>query len=298
MRSVSTAEFEAERPRLRAIAYSILGSLADAEDAVQEAWLRWERQPAGSVRSPRDWLATVVTRISLDEWGSARRRREAYVGEWLPEPDVGPLDASADAAATADEVELALLVVLERLSPAERAAFVLCDVFGYAAPEAAAALDRTPAAVRQLASRARRHVREARPERPVDRVRHRRTVDAFAAACEGRDIDRLMTLLDEDVTFVSDGGGRVKAAGRPLLGRERVAGALAAFAGTLDRRGEAVDIATVTVNGEAGMLVRSDGLLTVFALESRGGRITALRAIRNPDKLAGVYRSERELLPG
>jgi len=299
------AAFEAQRPYLRRIAYGTLGSLAEADDVVQEAWLRLQRADATQILDLRAWLTTVVGRLALDALGAARRRREAYVGPWLPEPLVEELGATAPArvaggvadaelgadpaerAATAERVTMALLVVLERLSPAERSAFVLHDVFGLPFAEVAEVVGRSPAAVRQLAARARRHVAAGTPRFPATPDEHARIVAAFAAAWQAGEVERLLELLDPDIVFTADGGGRVAALPRPLEGAEAVVRTLLGFRRADRRRPRRARHAICAVNGLPGLVIDADAL-TVFSCTVDGGRIVALHAIRNPDKLRHV----------
>lgn len=276
--------FERERPRLTRVAYGMLGSHAEAEDVVQEAWLRWERT-GEEVRDPAAWLTTVVGRLALDALGSARARRETYVGPWLPEPIVTVPGADPADRVTLDEtVSLALFTVLERLSPAERTAFVLHDVFGLSFAEVGEAVGRTPEASRQLASRARRAVESARPRATPAREEQERVVAAFAAACAGGDLQELVVLLDPDVVWRSDGGGRVTASRRPLHGSAQVAKAILGFARRPPLGGYAAD-----VNGEPGLVFRdADGVMTVMAFTIDAGRIAEIHVVRNPEKVAHV----------
>lgn len=277
--------FERERPRLLGVAYGMLGSYAEAEDVVQEAWLRWERVGPATVRDPAAWLTTVVARLALDALGSARARREAYVGPWLPEPlVVAPGADPADRVTLDETVSLALMAVLERLSPAQRTAFVLHDVFGLSFDEVGEVVGRSPEAVRKLASRARRDVQAAGPSPAPARKDQERVVAAFAAAAGAGDLEGLVAVLDPDVVWRSDGGGRVTALRRPLHGASRVARALLGFARRPARGGYVAD-----VNGEPGLVFRdADGVLTVLAFTVRDGRITQIHAIRNPEKVRHV----------
>lgn len=287
MTGTDTAELaEHERRHLFGVAYRLLGTVADAEDAVQETFLRWEQADRDAIQNPRGWLTTVLTRYCLDQLRSARARRETYVGTWLPEPLVED-DAVTDPAervALDESVSLAMLVVLETLSPAERAVFVLHDVFGMGFDELAAVVGRTPAACRQLASRARRHVEERRPRFDPDASEQRRVVAAFLEASARGDLEALLPLLDPSVVLRADGGGKVRAAGRPVHGAERVAGVLLAgrrwfpeLAGRM-----------VAVNGGTGALMTSrDEVLAVVGVTVAGGRITEIDLVANPDKLGG-----------
>jgi RNA polymerase sigma-70 factor (ECF subfamily) len=282
-----TEAFETERPRLLRVAYAMLGSLAEAEDCVQEAWLRLQRvEDPDTIRDLRAWLTTSVSRLALDALGSARARRERYVGQWLPEPLVHDLGAEdpADRVTLDESVSMALLVILERLSAAERTAFLLHDVFGLSFEDVAEVVGRSPAAVRQLASRARRHVEDGRPRFPPTRAEQRDLVAAFAAAAYEGDIERLVSILDPDVVWRADGGGKVPTIRRVERGAERVAQGLSAFSRYPPRQWTIAD-----VNGAPGMvLVDATGVLTVISFTVDAGRIVAIDAVRNPDKLTGV----------
>lgn len=278
--------FEEHRARLWAVAYRLTGSAADAEDAVQETWVRWQTLPVRSepVRDPRAFLTTVVSRICYDQLGSARSRRETYPGPWLPEPVVtegGP----EDRVALDESVGFAVLKVLEQLSPAERTAFVLHDVFAVPFNEIAEVVDRTPDAVRQHASRARKRVREEAPRRPVDQAEHRQAVEAFLAAAVAGDFDALLNVLDPDVEWRSDGGGKVVAARVPVLGREKVAAMIV----RLVRNGtfENARFGLREINGAPGLLFYAPerDYPGVAAFEVREGRISCLNIVANPDKL-------------
>jgi len=283
------AEFEALRPRLLRVAYATLGSRAEAEDVVQEAWLRLARADAGGIRDLGAWLTTVVGRLALDALGTARARRERYYGEWLPEPVVDETADPADRVTLDEQVSLAMLRVLESLSPGERTAFVLHDVFGHSFDEVAEAVGRTPQAARQLASRARRHVEAGRPRFPATRDEQREVVSAFMAAALEGDVDGLLAVLDPEVTLRADGGGRVPTVRQPLHGAARVAQTLAGFARMQTGHGRVVD-----VNGAPGLLVETTGgERSVFAFTVDGGRITAIDIVRNPDKLERVPGSGR-----
>ena len=283
------AEFEALRPRLLRVAYATLGSRAEAEDVVQEAWLRLARADAGRIRDLGAWLTTVVGRLALDALGSARAPRERYYGEWLPEPVVDETADPADRVTLDEQVSLAMLRVLESLSPGERTAFVLHDVFGHSFDEVAEAVGRTPQAARQLASRARRHVEAGRPRFPATRDEQREVVSAFMAAALEGDVDGLLAVLDPEVTLRADGGGRVPTVRQPLHGAARVAQTLAGFARMQTGHGRVVD-----VNGAPGLLVETTGgERSVFAFTVDGGRITAIDIVRNPDKLERVPGSGR-----
>jgi RNA polymerase sigma-70 factor (ECF subfamily) len=277
---MSAAErFVEARPRLLRLAYSELGDLGEAEDVVQEAWLRLGRADAEAIENLDGWLTTVVARLALDRLRSARARREAYVGPWLPEPV-----ASGDPAdrVTLDEsVSYALLAVLEQLSPAERTAFVLHDVFDMPFGEVAEVVGRTPEAARQLASRARRHVTRERPRVAASREEHDRAVRAFARAVDEGDLEGLVAVLDPDVVWTSDGGGRAVAARAPLRGGGRVARVWAA----LGRRA-AREPVEIELNGRLGLVVPSgDGHRAALSFVVSDGRIARIDAVRNPEKL-------------
>ena len=278
-------EFERVRPRLRAVAYRMLGSLTEADDAVQEAWLRLDRSDA-AIDDLRAWLVTVVGRICLDTLRARKARREDYAGTWLPEPVVKTDDAADPErdAVLADSVGLALLVVLERLAPAERLAFVLHDVFAVPFEEIATIVDRTPEAARQLASRARRRIGSTPRQPDADLAVQRGVVDAFLAAARAGDFEGLLAILDPDVALRFDGGGSGPLARPAITGARAVAGELAVrgriFAG-LAR--------PVTVNGAAGAIVRlTDGLVVVAAMTVIGGRIAEIDLIGDPGKLRGI----------
>lgn len=276
--------FLAARPRLRALAYRFLGSMADAEDVVQAAWLRWAAADQAGVADPGAFLRRIVARLCLDELKAARRRRETYVGPWLPEPVVETDPLAGQAAA--EEVSVALMLALERLSPLERAAFLLHDVFGSGFEEVAATLGRTPAAVRQLAARARAHVRDARPRFPVTPEEGRRIAGAFRAAVESGDAAALARLLTEDSVLRTDGGGVVSAALNPVFGADRIARFFAGLARKA-RLGGAHEPAWI--NGLPGYVTRfEDGSVQTTALEIEAGLIRAIYVVRNPEKLRGV----------
>ncbi len=273
--------FEAQRPRLLRLAYRMLGSLAEAEDVVQDAWLRWSRVEE-SVDQPAAYLTRIVTRLCLDQMRSARARRETYVGAWLPDPLVG---ATGDED-QADDITLTLMLALERLSPLERAAFLLHDVFGVALNDVAGTLDRDAAAVRQLASRARKHVQDAKPRYTVAQAEAERITRAFFAASRDGDVAGLRAMLAEDVVLTSDGGGKVLAFHNPIHGIARM---LRLFAG-LARKHQAPELLRIAaIDGLPGYVSIDRGrLLQTTALEIRDGRIAAIYITRNPDKLRHV----------
>jgi RNA polymerase sigma-70 factor (ECF subfamily) len=279
------AEFNRLRPYLLRVAYSHLGSLSEAEDLLQEAWLRLTRADRSEIRDLRAWLTTVISRLALDALTSARARRERYVGPWLPEPLVQQADDGADPALRGDldeEVSMAMLIVLESLSPAERSAFLLHDVFGYSFDEVARIVDRTPAATRKLAARARAAVEARRPRYPAPAAEQREIVAAFMDAAHNGDIAALLELLDPSVTFRSDGGGLVPAARRAFTGAERVARIFTAMSG---HYGEQFAGSPITVNGAPGLLLNVGGSHSVVAVTIDAGRIASLDVMRNPNKL-------------
>ena len=281
------AEFEALRPQLTRVAYGMLGSLAEAEDVVQEAWLRLGRADRGEIEDLRAWLTTVVGRLALDALGSARARRESYVGEWLPEPVVEEFES--DDSPTLDEsVSTALLVVLERLSPAERTAFLLHDVFDLPFEKVAAVVGRSPAAVRQLAARASAHVEAGQPRFPAGAEEEAQIVAAFAVAWQEGDHEALLGLLDPDAVMRSDGGGKVNAAGKALVGADRIVRALMGFARAAARHGIEPEARFARVNGSTGLVIHERSATNVYSLTIDAGRITAIDVVRNPDKLRGL----------
>jgi RNA polymerase sigma-70 factor (ECF subfamily) len=287
-----TEVFEANRELLFAVAYRMLGTVADAEDAVQDAWLRWSAAPRADVAQPRAYLARVVAHTALNRLRSARARREAYIGPWLPEPlltEPGP--DGADRAELAESVSLAMLVVLESLTPEERAVFVLHEVFGFPHAEIATALGRSDAAVRQLMHRAREHVQARRPRFEVDRDQQREVTQRFLDAAAGGDIDQLMTVLAPDVTLVTDGGGKAKAALRPITGAGKVARFLAAI-GNRPYRGidpSQMTIEPAEINGGPGTLITAGGIpIAAVTTVIDGGRVTAIHLVANPDKLRAI----------
>ncbi|MEW2292440.1 RNA polymerase sigma-70 factor [Streptomyces sp. NPDC006743] len=282
--------FEEHRPVLMGVAYRMLGRVADAEDVVQETWLRWSRADRDTVREPRAYLVRVTTRLALDRLRQIKARGESYVGPWLPEPlptDLaGTVADGAERAVLADSVSLAVLVVLESLSPLERAVFVLREAFGHPYAEIAALLDRSEAAVRQLAGRARRHVEERRPRYEADPVQRRELTEKFLAAAAGGDLAALLSLLAPDVRLVGDSGGKSKAPLRVLESADHVARFLvgAARKGVLDPA-----VRLLELNGGPAALVLSGGEPdSVFQLDVADGRIQTVYIIRNPDKLASL----------
>jgi RNA polymerase sigma-70 factor, ECF subfamily len=282
-----TDEFEQLRPLLFSIAYRLLGSVSEAEDAVQEAWLRYEASPT-EPRSAKAFLSAVVTRISIDVLRSARVRREEYVGEWFPEPLLAdPYDDPARSAELADSLSMAALLLLERLSPLERAVFVLREVFGFGFPEVASAVGRSEAACRQLAVRARRHMDDGRPRFEADRRARERLAAQFFDALRAGDIDGLRELLAADVQMVGDAGGKAPQWGKgTFVGADNVIRVLLATFPWMLR----IDITMEPheLNGQPGAIFRDrdDKVLNTWTLDVLDGQIQAIRTVINPDKLA------------
>jgi RNA polymerase sigma factor (sigma-70 family) len=277
------ADFEAQRPRLLRLGYRMLGSFSEAEDVVQEAWLRWARV-AESVDTPAAYLTRIVTRLCLDQMKSARARRETYVGAWLPEPLMGIVDPRDEP--VADDLTLTLMLALERLSPLERAAFLLHDVFGVALADVAITLDRDAGAVRQLASRARKHVQAERPRFDVEQADADRIAHAFFAASRDGDVAALSSMLADNVSVHSDGGGKVLAFLNVIDGIAKV---LRLFAGLARKRGyKPVLLRMATIDGLPGYVSMDRGVLQTTALEIREGRVAAVYMTRNPEKLVHV----------
>ncbi|MCT4353648.1 RNA polymerase sigma-70 factor [Streptomyces sp. Je 1-79] len=285
-----TDVFQEHRPMLTGVAYRMLGRVADAEDVVQEAWLRWSSADRGDVREPRAYLVRITTRLALDRLRQVQSRRESYVGPWLPEPvvtDFGPsVPDTAERAMLADSVSLAVLVVLESLSPLERAVFVLREAFGFPYAEIATALDRSEAAVRQLAGRARRHVDEGRPRYDVDPAERRDLTERFLAAAAGGDLEQLLALLAPDARLVGDSGGKAKAPLRVIDSADKVGRFLLAVARGAE---SAFEFRFVEVNGAPALLALAGGRPdSVFQIEVRDGRIQCVYIVRNPEKLHAV----------
>lgn len=283
----SLAVFTAHRPRLFGIAYRMLGSRLDAEDVLQDAYLRWHQSPQSEVVSPQAWLVTTVTRLCIDRLRSARAERERYPGPWLPEPLVA--DEGADPAAAVEfaaDLSLAFLTVLERLAPEERAAFLLREVFDTDYADIARMLAKNEPACRQLVSRARQRVRLEQPRFRVDEQTHRQLLDRFIEAARAGDHFQLQTLFAADAVAISDGGGKVVAAQRPLRGADRLA---TLYCAIFRNYGDHVSFEPVLVNGEPGVLICNGGRIqTVVTIATDGRRIHAVYAVRNPDKLRGI----------
>ncbi len=282
-----TDVFETHRPRLTAIAYRMLGTRADAEDVVQDAWLRWHRTEREQVDTPEAWLVTTVTRLAIDRLRSAKVEREAYTGWWLPEPLVAVDDDTPQSLAEmAQELSLALLWVLERLAPEERAAFLLRQAFDHDYAQIAAMLGKTEAACRQLVHRAAQRVQQESPRFRVSRDAHRQVLQRFVAAARSADRAALQALLADDAELVSDGGGKVPSFGKILRGALRIANL---YWVTHRRADIEVSYRAVAINGEPGLLRYVDGVLeSAQAFVTDGQRIVAIYAVRNPDKLAGI----------
>ena len=283
--------FNQHRNLLFSVAYRILGTAADAEDAVQDAWIRWSASDRAQVADPKAYLARIVSNLALERLRSTRHKRETYVGPWLPEPIRTSGDA-AEAVMDAESVSMAMLMVLETLSPLERAVFVLKEVFGFSHAEIAEAVERSEAAVRQAAHRAREHVQARRPRFTADRSRHREVTERFFAAATGGDINALMELLSPDVTLWTDGGGKVRQAIRPVVGASTVAAWFAAI-GTVTYQGvEPADMNAelVEINGGLGMVFSTVGrvIATVTFDFDTDGRIIAIHNVANPEKLRAI----------
>jgi RNA polymerase sigma-70 factor, ECF subfamily len=280
--------FESHRSALTGLAYRMLGSRAEAEDVVQDAYLRWHEADHAAIEEPRRYLGTVVTRLCLDRMKSARARREVYVGQWLPEPVVDEALDTESAGDLAHDLSMALMLVLERLSPLERASFLLHDVFGLDFAEVGRALDRGEAACRQLAARARAHIEDGRPRFPASPEEGRRLAAAFAVAVQSGDAAGLMKLLAEDAVLYTDGGGKRVAALNPIYGAEKILRFIAGIA----RKNPALPethLRAALVNGLPGFVLReADGSIATVAFDHRDGRIAAIYVVRNPDKLRHV----------
>ncbi|MFI6479199.1 RNA polymerase sigma factor SigJ [Nonomuraea sp. NPDC050663] len=294
----------AERRQLTNLAYRLLGSLADAEDVVQETYIRWYALPEDkreAIGTPGAWLMKVAGRICLDMLGSARARRERYVGEWIPEPVPAPAEWTgapsgetvadpADRITLDESINMALLVVLDSMTPAERVAFILHDVFRYSFAEVADIVGRSDAACRQLATSARRRLRDAQVASSAPTARRAAVVRDFKQAWEAKNIEALVGLLDPDATVVADGGGLVSAALHPIEGREQVV----RFALGLAGRAPGLTLVESTVNGQPGLVAQNDGVtVAVIAFEITDDQVTRMWAVRNPDKLRAWTRGAR-----
>jgi RNA polymerase sigma-70 factor (ECF subfamily) len=290
-------EFLIARPKLFSVAYRMLGSASEAEDVLQEAYLRWCATPRRDVESPQAFLTSIVVRLSIDVLRSARVRREAYVGPWLPEPlVVDDSPGPAESAELADSVSLAFLVLLEELTPVERAAFLLHDVFGYGYRDVAGIVGKSEANCRQLVARGRRHVAERRTRFEADSRHGRELTARFLGACMSGDLDDLLELLTEDVMVWTDGGGKAQAALRPIAGRDKAARFLV---GITRKGGSAYEGRLVAVNGQPGAVFSADGLVQyALALDILDGQIVGVRLFANPDKLRHLQPANAGPVPG
>jgi RNA polymerase sigma-70 factor (TIGR02957 family) len=290
--------FADHRTLLFSIAYRLLGSAADAEDVVQDAWFKWSADDRSRVADPKAYLARIVSNLSMERLRSTRRQRETYVGPWLPEPILTDVDA-ADTVAADESVSMAMLVVLETLSPLERAVFVLKDVFDFSHAEIAGFVERSESSVRQTAHRARKHVQARRPRFQADRVAKREATERFFAATVGGDINSLMELLAPDVTLWTDGGGKVRQAMRPIIGAQNV---YRWISGNIARPYEGVEIADMTaelveINGGPGIVLSGAGraIATISVELDADGRIVTVHNVANPDKLGAMADGVRSL---
>ncbi|MBE1502460.1 RNA polymerase sigma-70 factor (ECF subfamily) [Amycolatopsis lexingtonensis] len=281
----ATDTFVAHRNLLFTVAYEMLGSAADAEDVLQETWLRWADVDPAEVRDERAYLVRITTRLALNRLRTMKRRKEAYVGPWLPEPLLTTPDV-AENVELAESVSMALMLVLETLAPTERAVFVLREVFEFGYDEIAAAVGKTPAAVRQIAHRARRHVDARRPRETVSARETRAVLESFQRALESRDLQGLLDVLAPDVVLMSDGGGVKQAVPRPVTGADRLARLVL---GGIAKNDAALTTEASVVNGNPALTLRLDGELDgVMAVRVEDGRITGLYYVRNPEKLTRV----------
>ncbi|MFK4228029.1 RNA polymerase sigma-70 factor [Streptomyces sp. NPDC019890] len=281
----ATETFVAHRNLLFTVAYEMLGSAADAEDVLQETWLRWVKVDMGQVSDQRAYLVRITTRQSLNRLRTMKRRREAYVGQWLPEPLLTAPDVAEDVE-LAESVSMAMMLVLETLSPTERAVFVLREAFDVGYDEIAAAVGKSPAAVRQIAHRARRHVDARRPRAVVSPSETRAALESFQRVLETGDLQGLLDVLAPEVVLVSDGGGVKQAALRPISGADKVARFMI---GGLGKNNRPITVAPTVVNGSPALLVHLDGEIDgIMAIRVEDARITGLYYVRNPEKLNRV----------
>jgi RNA polymerase sigma-70 factor (TIGR02957 family) len=294
--AASVEAFEAHRPLLVSVAYRMLGSLAEAEDVVQEAWLRWNRTVQDDIEDARAFLVRVTTRLAIDRLRSLKARRESYLGPWLPEPILTEGDVG-EATELAESVSLALLVVLETLSPLERAVFVLREAFGYSHAEIGEIIGRQESTVRQLARRAREHVQQRQPRFDADQATRRRVTEQFLAACNNGNVAALMSILAPGVTLYADSGGRVRAPRRPIVGADKVARFFLSiwkmpyreWAGVTE--GPDLELQVVQVNdGPAIVGTAGEQPIGVLTLDVADGVVQAIRFVANPDKLSGLSR--------
>jgi RNA polymerase sigma-70 factor (ECF subfamily) len=290
---LESGEFERHRPRLFGIAYRMLGSRADAEDVLQDAYLRWHRGAPGELQSPEAWLVTTVTRLCIDRLRAARTEREHYVGPWLPEPLIGDAAAPADARAElSSSLSIAFLVVLEQLEPDERAAFLLHEVFETDYAEIAEILGKSEAACRQIVSRARKRVRGQRPRAQVTDAARRSILERFAHAIQMQDKTALLQLVAEKASWTSDGGGRARAALKVIRGRDHLVRFVLAVLG---RHADQFAFEMTAVNGEPALAVRTGGrLFSVITVRTDGVRILDVYTVLNPEKLAAPVASARD----
>ncbi|HEY1632343.1 MAG TPA: RNA polymerase sigma factor SigJ [Rhizomicrobium sp.] len=298
--------FLAQRPHLLNIAYRMLGEMAASEDVVQEAWLRWRRVEASEVRDPRAWLSAATVRLALDALRKLKSRRETYVGPWLPEP-ILPDDArafAADAPAAraelASDLSLALLHMLERLSPEERAALILHDAFDCDYAEIAAILEKSEDACRKMVARARERVRSGRPKQRATPEQHRDLLTRFAMAAATTDAKQLEALFAPDVVAYTDGGGRVAAALNPIHGADKIIRFFVSLAGKYASQGGVPGVSALDINGEPGLLLTLDGaIFAAIAIECDSDRIAAIYAVRNPEKLGRLsLNTNKIVIPG
>jgi RNA polymerase sigma-70 factor (ECF subfamily) len=290
--------FERNRRRLYGIAYRMLGTRADAQDMLQEAYLRWHAADIAEVRTPQAWLTSTVTRLAIDRLRAARTEREAYHGPWLPEPLVGnEYRTPEQAAELASDLSMAFLLVLERLAPEERAAFLLHDVFDCEYREVAAALGKSEAGCRQIVHRARERVRRDRPRFQVSEAARQRLLERFQAALTTADREQLFALFAPDATWTADGGGKTTAVSKVVTGAGRIAKLLSGYARLLERKYPArVAVHPITINGEAGLVLALDGVpFWALAVETDGLRILAGYVVLNPEKLAGINLSKGDI---
>lgn len=279
------ASFEQERTRLTRLAYRMLGERGAAEDVVQETWLRWAKTDTTTINNPAAWLTRAASRLAIDALRKAKARREDYIGPWLPEPEVTPFDAEDSENDRAERVSLGFLHVLERLTPDERAAFILHDAFDCGYDEIAVALNKTEIACRKLVSRARERVRSGRPRFETDSAQQQRVLLTFLSAAETGDTSAMKALLTKDAIVYSDGGGKVRAALRPLVGPDDAVHVLSSVARKY--AGVTAQVRPISVNGQYGLAVDLDGALnTIYTADIEDGRIARLFILRNPDKLA------------
>ncbi len=285
--SATGALFDQHRPLLFGIAYRMLGSVMDAEDAVQETWLRWQRAAPPEVSAPKTYLATIITRLCLDQLRAAHTRREQYIGPWLPEPLIGdPVPAAEAATLAVESLSLAFLVLLESLTPVERAVFLLHDVFGFEFSEIAPIVDKQPANCRQIARRARTALDARQPRFEPAAPQHQELLAQFIHACTTGDLQGLITLLTADVTLWSDGGGVVQAARNPIYSAAKVAPFLL---GILRKLPADLELRVGVINGQPGLLTYHHGTpIGVLVIEPHAGRISAIRLVVNPHKLGAI----------